>query len=342
MEARILDSPSAACDEFVSRRPDSKLCHLWAWGRMVREACGHGNCYLVAQEGSDIRGVLPLVHVRSRLFGNRLISQALGNYGGALGSEEAVEVLYRAAVELARQRRCRTIEFRNVEPMPFELHVRTDKVAMRLELLDDPDAMWKSFSKDSGVRKMVRKGRKNGISVVQGGKELLDDFYRLYVIRMRQLGTPCYSMRIMRGFFECFPENAALFLARLGEKTIAGKLMLRYKNQVEAFYSSSLIEYNKLGTNHLMHWTAMEHFCRQGVTSFDFGRSTAGSGSYEFKKKWGCQEIPLHWQYWTDEGQEMASLSPSNPKYQRRIELWRKMPLWLTKLVGPVISRQLP
>jgi FemAB-related protein (PEP-CTERM system-associated) len=213
---------------------------------------------------------------------------------------------------------------------------------VRLALKEDSDALWNGFSKDSGVRKMVRKGQKNGISVIQGGIELLKEFYSLYVIRMRQLGTPCYSMRVMRGFLDFFPEQTTLFLARLERKTIAGKLMLRFKGQVEAFYSSSLLEYNNLGTNHLLHWTAMQHYCRQGVTSFDFGRSTVDSGSYEFKRKWGAEEIPLHWQYWSDAGHKVEKLSPDNPKYQKRIELWRKMPLWLTRLVGPVISRGLP
>jgi FemAB-related protein (PEP-CTERM system-associated) len=309
---------------------------------MVQEVSGHRNCYLVAREGRNVRGVLPLTHVRSLLFGNRLVSQAFANYGGPLGGPDAVDALYHASVELARQRRCRSIEFRNIDTLPFDLDVRTDKVSMRLALMEDPDALWNSFSKDSGVRKMVRKAEKNGISVVDGGAELLNEFYSLYVIRMRQLGTPCYSMRVMRGFLDFFPDNTRGFLARLGGKTIAGKLMLRFKGQVEAFYSSSLLEYNTMGTNHLLHWTAMQHYCRVGVTSFDFGRSTIGGGPYEFKRKWGAEEIPLHWQYWSDAGHKVEKLSPDNPKYQKRIELWRKMPLWLTRLAGPVISRGLP
>ncbi|MBN1555982.1 MAG: FemAB family PEP-CTERM system-associated protein [Phycisphaerae bacterium] len=322
--------------------PGAKLCHLWAWGQMVQRVSRHRSYYLVARQGQEIWGVLPLSHVKSRLFGNRLISVAYGNYGGILGSEAAREPLFQQAVALAETLHCESIEFRNQDPLPFDLQLRTDKVCMRLPLLPDPEELWNSFSKDSGIRKRVRKAEKSGITASSGRLELLDTFYSLYTLRMHQLGTPAYSKLLIRCILEFFPENSRIFLAFLDGKVIAGKLLLFFNHSVEAFYGVSLVEYNTLCSTHLLHWTAMQEFCRSGYTWFDFGRSTVGGGPYEFKKKWGTQETTLHWQYWVRPGHEISSLSPSNPRYQRKIEAWKKLPLWMARFLGPHISRGLP
>lgn len=343
MDISILDRPDGECDRFVREFPSAKLCHLWAWGRMVEQVSGHRSYYLVARNGAEVCGILPLTHVRSRLFGNRLISQAFSSYGGPLASSrEVLESLLQQGILLARQLRCRTAEFRSEFSLPGSFYEREAKVSMRLELQRDTESLWKSFSADSKVRTHVRKGQKAGITCQCGGVELLPEFYEVYTLRMHQLGTPCYSKEIMRGILETFPEHAELAVARWKGKTIGGRLVCRFNEFLESIWGVTRIEYNTYSPNHVMYWELFQKYAPAGVKWFDFGPSTLGSGHHDFKKQWGAKEFELHYQIWTHEGQQPSILSPNNPKYRRRIELWKKLPVWLTRWVGPMISRGLP
>ncbi len=219
MSIDILDIPDPACDAFVGQKTESKICHLPAWSNIVTRVAGHRPFYLVARDGEEIRGVLPLTQVRSRLFGNRMISQAFSNYGGPLtDSPEIRDALFNYAVELATELNCESIEFRNIQPLPCNLKTRTGKISMHLPLSHDPEEIWKSFKPK--VRNQVRKAEKSNLIAVSGGVELLDEFYRVYTIRMRQLGTPCYSRKLMYNILQTFPDNSNIFIVRLNELTV--------------------------------------------------------------------------------------------------------------------------
>jgi FemAB-related protein (PEP-CTERM system-associated) len=341
MDVAIIQTDAPDCREFVRSRSDGRLCFLPAWGFMVERVFGHRSFYLAARENGKTSGVLPLVHVRSRLFGNRMISQAFVDYGGILAeSVQARDALFRRAVELATECGCQNIEFRNVHPLPYELVLRSDKVGMHLPLGDDPDALWKGF--DAKVRNQVRKAEKSGIEAVIGGTELLDGFYRVYTARMRQLGTPAYSRRLMEAVLETFPDNTRIIAVRLRGLTVGAGLTTCSRNYAEMLYAAALTEYHQLCPNNLLYWTAITHYCRMGVRCFDFGRSTMDSGTHRFKQQWGPQEVNLHYQYWVRPGRELAMAIPNGARYRRKVEMWKKLPLWLTRLVGPMISRGLP
>ena len=341
MNVEILQAPDPACDAFVRQNPDARLCFLPAWGEMVQRRFGHESVYLVARAEGRVCGVLPLVHARSFLFGNRMVSQAFVDYGGPLAeTPEAREALFRRAVELAEARGCESIEFRNVAPLPFDLVPRADKVGMWLPLVADPEQMWKDF--DAKVRNQVRKAEKSGITCASGGLELLEDFYGVYTVRMRQLGTPCYAKALMAGILQTFPDSSRLFVARLGSAVVGAGITTFLGRFAEMQYASTLVEYNKLCPNNLLYWEAIRHYCQAGAKYFDFGRSTAGGGTHNFKKQWGCREVPLHYQYWVRPGATLSEPTPDNPKYARKVEMWRRLPLWVTRLLGPRISRGLP
>jgi serine/alanine adding enzyme len=205
MDVSILETPDCMCDEFVRSMPGARLCHMPVWTRMVEQAFGHKGYYLVARAEGRVCGVLPMMQVRSRLFGNRMISQAFSDYGGALAAEPAAQdALYTYATDLARRHRCGSIEFRNTAALPYDLHRRTDKISLCLPLAPDPQTVWKGLRHKT--RNRVRKAETAGLAVISGGAELLDDFYRVWTIRMRELGTPCYPRRL---FTRRSPRTAA-------------------------------------------------------------------------------------------------------------------------------------
>ena len=341
MDVTILDCPSPPCEEFVRQRDDGELCHMPAWTQMVQNTFGHRGYYLVAQENGQVCGVLPLVHVRSRLFGNRMVSQAFSDYGGPLTtSPAAMESLYHRAIELADRCVCRCMEFRNTVAMPYDLHLRMDKVCMHLQLASDPQQVWKELRPQ--IRNRIRQAEKSGVTVTHGHRELLEDFYRLWTIRMHELGTPCYPRRLFESVLEMFPEQSRVFLAHCDGKVAAAFFAYAFNRCAHARWGAALREYDSKSPNYLLNWSAIEYYCRAGVRCFDFGRSTAGSSQHTFKERWGARVVQLNWQYWTRPGEELHLVKPDEPAYKRKTEMWKKLPLAMTRMVGPWISCSLP
>lgn len=341
IETTILDGDSSECSEFVRRMPGAKLCYVPAWTRMVEDAFGHKGFYLCARQEGGICGVLPLTQVKSRLFGNRMISQPFSDYGGALvTSPEALDALYRRAVEIARENHCESIEFRNTQAWPYKLYLRTDKVSMCLPLAPDPQTVWQALRHKT--RNRVRKAQTEGLVVTSGGVELLDEFYQVWTIRMHELGTPCYPRRLFTSILATFPDDARIFVASLGGVATAVLFAYTFQGWVQSCWGAALRDYDSLGPNYILNWSAIEHYCRAGMQWFDFGRSTIGSGQHTFKERWGATPIELQWQYWTATGQDPVLARADDPRYARKVEMWKRLPLWASRVIGPAISPALP
>lgn len=341
MDVEIITTNEPACDAFVSQRPDGKICHLPAWGKVVARATGLNAFYLVARDHENVHAVLPLVHVRSILFGNFMVSQGFSDYGGPLAdSIEARDALFNYAVELATEYKCKSIEFRNTATLPYELHLRTEKMTMHLPLASDPEELWKNFRPE--IRNRIRKAEKSGLITIDGGLELLDDFYRVWTVRMQQLGTPCYPRKLMRSIMETFPNNSRIFIVRHNDLPAGGGFTTCFNGFADMQWVATLTEYNNLAPNNLLYWSVIKYYCMAGASWFDFGRCTFGSPTYDFKSRWRPMEVKLYYQYWTEPGRQLSIISPDNPKYKRKEEMWKRLPLWLTRLIGPIISRNLP
>ena len=341
MDTSVLTTPCSECNTFVSRNARGRMCHTLSWSDMINEAFGHKTFYLVAREDGNVHGVLPLTQVRSRLFGNRLVSQAFSNYGGPLtDGPSATDALYNRAIEIAIECGCESLEFRNVEALPYDLKSREDKISMWLQLGPDPDEVWHSFN--CKVRNQVRKAEKSGLVTTCGQQDLLADFWRIWTIRMRQLGTPCYSSNFFKMIFERFPANTRVFLVRLDGETVAAALVYCFNGFVQIRWAATLIQYNKLCPNNLLYWSIIEHYCLAGASCFDFGRSTVDSSHHRFKKQWNAYPVQLHYQYWARPGHEFSIVKPDNPKYSTKIKVWKRLPISLTRLIGPRISCNLP
>lgn len=337
----ILNSFDTECDKFVAQIPSGRIAHLSKWSDTVATAAGLNNCYLMAVDNEGVCGVLPLIQSKSKLFGNFMVSQAFSDHGGPLAKNtETLDVLYKRAVEIATDLGCETIEFRNVKPMDYDLHTRNAKMVMYLPLDSDPEKVWKSFN--CKVRNQVRKAEKSDIVASQGDKNQVGDFYSVYAKRMHQLGTPAFPLKLLKNLMNAFPENSRLFLVRLNNKTIGGALTFCFNGYAEIPFASTLVEYNRLCPNNLLYWSIIKHYCLQGAKFFDFGRCTVDGPTHRFKKQWGPEPVELNYQYWTRPGYELSLLSPDNPRFRKKIELWKKLPLWATRIAGPIISRKLP
>lgn len=332
---------AAIWDEYVTRHRAGTVDHLWAWRDVFEGALGHQTRYLLARRDGDVVGVLPLVLVRSRIFGRSVTSVPFLNYGGVLADDDrAAGALVDASRDVACRFGASHVELRHQSRQCPALPCRQHKVAMTLPLPASAESLWASL--DRKVRNQVRKAQKEQLSVAAGGAELVDEFYTVFARNMRDLGTPVYGKALFMRTLASFPDRARVFVVRHDGRPIAAGISLRFRETALNPWASSLREFRHLCPNMLLYWAMIERAILDGVTVFDFGRSTPGGGTHQFKLQWGASELPLCWEYALLSRSEPPDQGPANPKFARAIDLWRRLPLWVANRVGPFIARNLP
>lgn len=313
-----------------------------AWLSILRTALHHDVYAIEATVGGRTCGYLPLAYLSSVLFGRFLVSLPYLNTNGVIARSADVQTqLVDRAVELAEELNVRFLELRHETPIDHaELSGElTTKVHMRLDLPATPEKLWKGF--DAKVRNQVRKGEKQGFTVAWGGAELLSGFYAVLSRNMRDLGTPVYSQRLFHDILAAFPNEAEICLLQDGSRPIAAALLLHGWGITEVPTASALKSYNSSCANMMMYSRLLHRAVERGQHQFDFGRSTTDGNTYRYKKQWGATPHPAVWQYALKEG-ETANMRPENPRFERAIRVWRKLPVRVTQFLGPHIVRGIP
>ncbi|HDN84296.1 MAG TPA: peptidoglycan bridge formation glycyltransferase FemA/FemB family protein, partial [Candidatus Aerophobetes bacterium] len=205
-------------DNYVKNHPNGTLYHLSGWKNVIEETYGHKSYYLMALANSNnpsnptnhnnrIVGILPLIHMKHFLFGNKLVSMPFFDMGGILADDEETEkALLTEAIQLGQKLKVKNIELRHTQPLTWladssklkanssnnspisyglsamncAFQTRSHKVRMLLPLPDSSEELWKSFK--SKLRSQIRRPQKEGLKAQLGGPELLNDFYYVFTI----------------------------------------------------------------------------------------------------------------------------------------------------------------
>jgi serine/alanine adding enzyme len=325
-------------DDFVRRQPHWTSFHLYAWRDVLAKVFGHRTPYLAARDASgELAGVLPLALVSSPIFGRYLVSMPFVNYGGPLGTPEAVRALADEAVRLADRERVKLLELRSRTELPLELPASHRKITVVLDLPDTAEQLMKSF--EAKLRSQVRRPAREGI-VVKFGRDQIEPFYRVFAHHMRDLGTPVQSLKLFTTLADAFGDELWVGCAWLGDTPVAGGCGFRWAREFEMTWASSLYAYNKLSPNMGLYWAFMERAVQQKLERFNFGRCTPGAGTHKFKQQWGSRDEQLWW-YQHGEG-GVTTPSPDDGPYAWGPRLWRKLPLPLANLLGPPIVSGIP
>lgn len=312
------------------------------WLVILQEGLGHKPYCIEVRRGDVTVGLLPLSFLNTRLFGKFLVGLPYLNVGGVIADEDLVAAeLIDRAVQLADELEVRYLELRHERrwPHPALGGESTQKVHMRLGLPASEDELWRLFRPK--VRNQIRKAEEHGLTVQWGGLDLLDEFYHVFAINMRDLGTPVFSRRLFAAILGRLGPDAEICVVRHAGSPCAAGMMLHGEGIAETPSASSLRRFNHLNANMLLYWSFLRRGIERNQRVFDFGRTTPGSNTYRFKAQWGAVPHPAVWQYYVRKG-SIDDLRPDNPKQQRRIALWRRLPVWLTRLAGPHIVRGIP
>jgi serine/alanine adding enzyme len=326
-------------NDYVQRSSHATVAHAFAWSAVIQQAYGHHSFYLMAKHDGIVKGIFPLILVKGWRAAS-LASMPFMDYGG-ICADDAVTVqgLLDSGLALMREQRCTSLEVRQVEPIIEVGATRSDKVTMLLDLTGGAERLWQSFP--AKVRNQVRKAEKAGLTTMMGGAELLNEFYKVFVVNMRDLGSPVHSRQFFESMASEFGPRMRVILVREGHDTIGGGIALSFKETMLVPWASSLREHRSKCPNNLLYWEAFQFGCKQGCRTFDFGRSSVGSGTYEFKKQWGAQPVTLHWQVLNLDGGAGTTISSEDAIYRLAAEVWRRLPIVVTRVVGPRIRKYL-
>jgi len=329
--------------KYVMESSSANCYHLIGWKDVIEKSFGHKTYYLLSENSkNEINGILPIVQLKSLFFGNFMISIPYFNYGGICADNETISSkLLKEAVSIAVRKDVEHIEFRHAQEIVCGLPVKTAKVSMRLMLPYNSEELWNSFP--SKLRSQIRRPSKEGMYSKFGRIEELDSFYTVFSVNMRDLGTPVYSKTFFKNILEEFPETTWIVTVYTKEKLpVASSFLLGFREGLEIPWASSLRSFNRYGPNMLLYWDSLKFACEKGYKIFDFGRSTPHEGTYKFKEQWGAKPVQLYWNYWLKNEGPLPELNPDNPKYKLAINIWKKLPVSLTKIIGPSIVKSLP
>ena len=343
-QAELLSAHEEGCwESFILDQSDSTPSHQIGWRRVIAESFGHETYYLVAKDArGKISAALPLVLVKSRWFGRSLVSMPFLNYGGIVSVDaEAEGALLNRSIQLAKEVGADSLELRYDRERPWRTPVKTNKVAMWLDLPSRSGTLWDALP--SKLRSQIRKPIKEGMEIHWGGEDELESFYKVFSINMRDLGTPVYGVQFFSTILNVFKDQARICAVYRDGQPIAAGFFIAFRDRLEIPWASSLQEFNRFSPNMLLYWSALQFACDHGFRVFDFGRSTVGAGTFKFKEQWGAKPVPLYWYYpYVSTNGSLPDANVENPRYKLAIKLWRQLPVWVTHRGGPSIVRGIP
>jgi FemAB-related protein (PEP-CTERM system-associated) len=327
-------------DDLVRALPDGSPFHLLGWRRAVARTFGLSSAYLLARRGNRIVGLLPLFET-NLLFGRRaLVSVPFGIRGGVLADErDAALALVDEARKVGERQGAEYVELRSARDPWSPLPRREGYVTFRADLREDEGALLRRM--DRKRRQMITHGDRAGYRVRVAGHEELPAFYRLYALSMRRHGTPVHSPRFVEALAREMPDEVRLFFLERAGQLVMATLALVFAGTLTPFWAGRDDERAR-AAEETLYWGLMRWGREQGLHTFDFGRSRRGTGAAAFKRRWGMEEEALDYRFLPLRSADGPSLDPGNPRFRTLIAAWRRLPLPVTRLLGPPLAWRIP
>jgi FemAB-related protein (PEP-CTERM system-associated) len=332
---------SACWDAYIASRSDASTYHRWGWQEVIKDTFGHEAYYLTAVDNGEVKGVLPLVRMKSHLFGHFMISMPFFSHGGVLASSpDAQGTLLAKAADLARELGVSHIELRQGSVLATIWTSAAPKVTMEVDLPGTVQELSDRLSPK--MRKRIRYARKNGLEPRWGGPESVSHFYSVFATNMRNLGTPVYPRSWFENICRRFSDTTRILTLYEQGRPVASGFVSNFRDTVELPWAATLPDSRERFSPLLLYWTLLEWALESGYRLVDLGRCTPGSGNHAFKRRWVCNERTLHWYYWLAPGAPIPTLRPENPRFHLATRMWKRLPLVVANLLGPLIVRSIP
>jgi len=351
-EVRTLDpTRHSDWDKFVQAHPFGWICHLSAWKNIVEQSFDHIRgkyLVLVNDQTGAIEAGLPIFHVKSWITGKRLVSVPFASLCDPLATtKEQMHMLLAEALNEMKKAKADHIEIRTLHN--FEV-LRNGKMQETghffhhyLPLADTPEKLMKKFHRTC-VRQRITRALKSELGVRIGDKEAdMRAFYQLYMTTRKRLGLPTQPYRFFHNLHKTLLEQGQveLLLAQTENQTIAGLILLKFKNRVSAEFLASDDTFKSVSPNHYLFWQAIQRSYNEGYASFDFGRTaTTNEPLLDFKRRWGTQVVTLK-HFYFPAGNSASQMSDQSPGYRLMRRVCYKAPDFMQGILGNFCYRHL-
>ena len=266
---------AARWDAYVGPRT-STVSDLAAWRRVVRDAYGLRDHFLIAMEGERIVGALGLYEIEHPIFGHYLTTAIFATEGGFhYDDDSARDALLAEARALASiaaaSPTCRSAPatWRSMDSRSMSTiapRSSTSRAALK--------QVWKRLP--SKTRNQVRRGEHEGFSLATGHDQL-GAFFDVFQRHMRDLGSPAHGARFYESIVEHLGEHADFLVVREGNALVGGALLFQLNGTAMNLQTVALRAWNRRCPNYLLYWKIIESSCAAGSRWLDMGRSEAGS-----------------------------------------------------------------
>ncbi|MFQ3237191.1 MAG: FemAB-related protein (PEP-CTERM system-associated) [Paraglaciecola sp.] len=333
-------------DQYVVRHSQATPYHRFAWLQSIRAAYQHESVSLLALQDKRVVGIMPCIKMKAPFRRLSFCALPYCDIGGALSDSQIIkDQLFTKALGGLRQAGGCKLDYRDNALMQNEAGMVGQKVRMLLPLPDTSEQLMAEFK--SKLRSQIRKSEKNGLTcIIANDKKQIEDFYNIFAINMRKLGSPVHSKKWFEALFNYYEDNIVLSVVYINTVAVGAGITLKNGTKVSIPWASTVAEYNKLAPNMMLYWSLLQHACDTSCTEFDFGRSTYGEGTYKFKRQWGAQPHPLLWRDLTntelenEQNTESTDLKPG--KLRPLVEdVWSRLPMGVTTILGPLIRKHI-
>jgi len=330
---------AARWDAFVLACPQATFFHRAGWQQIIETVFKHETYFLMAVRDGAIEGVLPLARIKSLLFGHSLVGLPFTVYGGVAAlNDDAAAALEAEAQRIAQATGVECLELRNVQRRHDDWPMQDLYVTFRKAILPEEEANMLAIPRKQ--RAMVRKGIKNNLrSEIDPG---VDRFFALFADNVHRHGTPAQSKRYFQSLRDVFGDDCeVLTVVTADGKPLSSVLSFYFRDEVLPYYAGDDEAARDLAANDFKYWELMRRACARGLKVFDYGRSKVDTGPYAFKKNWGFEPTPLHYEFKLYKRDAIPQNNPNNAKYKLLIDTWRRMPIGLANWLGPFVVRNL-
>lgn len=341
MRIEIIDeSKREAWETFIDEQPKAIAWQSFKWFDVLKKHYQVDFYPLVAYEGNEIRGILPLYNLKKGSKKNMLISVPFAVAGGIVATgAESEKLLLDKAIEISGKHTDCGITFKQYKHK-VEGALSTDEnyCNKELSLSKDLEKVWNEISEFN--RKKVAEAKKYKYEVEYPSKNI-NEFYNFLFKHQQRKGIPCVAKSWIRDLEESGMYSIAIL--RYNHKIVAATMVKEFKDTISFPFSCTSNPNSEIF--HLiysLYWEIIKKFSLEGKNIFHSGRLPKSGEADKFRQGWGGTMYNYYYQYYPQTVQKTEFNVKRSSKREMFEKVWRMTPTMITRFLGPKIVKRFP
>jgi hypothetical protein len=322
-------------DDFVIRH--GQLYQHSAWVKILSSAYNFKSFYLYIENDGKIVSVFPLFYVKLPHIKDELMSIPHIEAGGMINTE-----YHRLYFEyIYKNIKAQTISIYQVKEPIGDFIANTNEVIMVFELPDTKEEIFARI-KSKSERKRIRNVLGKDFEIVIGNdSDLILQFYRLYLKKMKEFGTPPHRFEFIKAIPETFRKHCRIIAVKDSEKFLGAEMHIFYDKFMISLYLCVPRKFLKHQVGVLLNYKTIELALQSGVKYLTFGRCQKGSNVFSYKTELGAKPLPLYIYKFrlTGSGYRDYPVKTIKQRYKIVSRIWSILPPLITDNLGPRIRK---